>query len=243
MDSKIVSKIQKLLALSTSSNQGEAMNALSRANALMKEYDISVSDIEDNKLNNAYGEIVDIDHGEITSQSKYKHLVFTSISQLFKVLVMRSILNTHRHRITWIGRKFRIEIAIHTYQYLIDSIDRITPKELKGSDRKNFQLGAARNICDRIKDMMVEDKVDSHAGHELTENTVDRPNQGSIVLATHEIEIHAYLAEKFPGVKKQAIGIKYGNQSGYDAANNISLNSHLSGSSSSKELTLSAQNN
>lgn len=228
MEFKLVNKIQKLLALATSNNQNEAINALSKANALMLEYDITYADIESSELNTTYGEMVDIYNDEVTSQSKYKHLLFIAIGKLFKVCVMSVEVNPHRHKMAWIGRQYRVEIAIHTYSYLVDSIRRVTPKGLKGDDKKRFQLGAARNIQERIENMLVE-------------NIVNSSSQNSIVLVDYQKEIDTHLAEKFPGAKEKEISVKRGNQAGYDAANNISLNSHLNSSSSSNLRTLSPQ--
>jgi hypothetical protein len=219
-ESSIVAKIQKLLALSTSNNHNEAAAALHKANRLMQEHDISCADIQSNELNAAYGEVIEVTRGEVISQSKYKHLLFNAVGKLCKVRVIGVRINRQKYKLKWVGRQHRIEIAIHMYEYLLESIDRIMPAGLRGDRKKSFQIGAAINVYERVESMLEQNEID------LSNN----PDKISLAFVDNEQEIDRYM-DKYEGVVvTKKVDIKQGSLSGYKAANQISLATQIDNS-------------
>ncbi|SPT68080.1 Protein of uncharacterised function (DUF2786) [Anaerobiospirillum thomasii] len=109
----ILDKIQKLLALSKSTNPSEASIALNRAQKLMAEHNISSQDISLNSI--------DSQKYELKSYFRSKILIGTLASiicKAFGVDYFFNYVNSKPRGVTFVGNKDRMEIAIYTVTIL-----------------------------------------------------------------------------------------------------------------------------
>lgn len=122
MNEKIISKIQKLLALSKSTNEEEANLAFAKAKslALNHDLDLEIAAIQgiDTEEKQPFGE-EEIFNGKIPVINKY---VIHIIQDFFKVRAVYFTAN-RKTRITFFGRMNDIEIAKEVYCKLIQTFD------------------------------------------------------------------------------------------------------------------------
>lgn len=107
---KALDKIKKCLALSKSSNEHEAAQALKQAHSLMRLFNLDYDDVEKSQLNNAFSNI----KSGITT---WHTILISSISQAFSAVpTLNSGFNGDR--IEWHGYGVNAELASYTYQVL-----------------------------------------------------------------------------------------------------------------------------
>lgn len=109
----ILEKIQKLLALSKSTNPSEASIALNRAQKLMAEHNISSQDISLNSI--------DSQKYELKSYFRSKILIGALASIICKAFGLDyffNCVNSKLRGVTFVGNKDRMEIAIYTVTIL-----------------------------------------------------------------------------------------------------------------------------
>ncbi len=103
---KALEKIKKCLALSKSSNEHEAAQALKHAYALMKQFNIDLEEIEKSKLSISTGDIKG-------SMTVWHTLLITAISKAFTTVPILTGTS-----IKWHGHGLNSELAEYTYQVL-----------------------------------------------------------------------------------------------------------------------------
>lgn len=158
----IIERVQKLLALSTSSNANEAAAAAATANRLIDQYRLSTADLE-SKTEPA--EPIEEDDGYIYESGR----VNPWKTRLVDILVKHYGLaywndNTYatgrqvsRYRL--VGRKSDITIAKYMFAWLTTECQRLSDKEAKGKGRiyvNSYCIGFVRGIGTQLKSSRVE---------------------------------------------------------------------------------------
>lgn len=105
---KVLSKIQKLLALSESDNPHEAANALAKAQLLMEKHGLGVKELELSKMTRS-----DVDLPLKAARDMWGQQLAGLITVAFGV---RCILSTSY--VSFVGPTDRVEIAKYTYEVL-----------------------------------------------------------------------------------------------------------------------------
>ena len=144
MDAKIISKIEKLLNLSKSSNEHEAALALQRAQKLMKEHNIGGADILLSKFS-------DVEVKEIVGAKNTRPWVNALINLVCDSFGVNVVRTYHRaefgknghNMLTLFGDKQRVLLAKYCYEVL--------STQLKEA-RKNFNKKLPANIVDKWKE-------------------------------------------------------------------------------------------
>jgi len=134
MDERILDKIKKLLALAKStSSEHEAANAMRKVQALMKEYQVSDTDV-------ALHEIAERHTKRANSSSKqplWASLLSQTIARAFGIDYLLSWQPSIGLCITFIGPKDRVEIGAYCY-------DVLAPQLLKA--RRDFLAGLNKRL-------------------------------------------------------------------------------------------------
>lgn len=146
---KIIDKVRKLLALSTSSNEHEAALAASHAQRLLAEHNLAMSDLE---VKEAGADASDLDLKRKTVD-KWLRSLFGSVAAAFDCSAI-SISNSTTTRLRFIGCGEDPQVAMYTMQYLVKEIERLAKQFVKGlpphtnkaMHRKSFLLGAVNGV-------------------------------------------------------------------------------------------------
>jgi hypothetical protein len=140
-DKKILSKIQKLFALSRSPNLNEAAIALKKAESLMDEYNLS------------YGEVSFIEDYENLSGKK----VYQWESKIFFAVCFANNCvgaTDNGNGKLWItGREINTFLSKEMFRYLVETVNRIAKEQCKGKGHKynhDFKMSAAKTLAAKI---------------------------------------------------------------------------------------------
>ncbi len=133
---KIISRVKKLLALSSSPNQHEAEQASVMAFELMARYSIEMSAVE-GSLDN------EIKKEELISSGRLDSIIWDINQILDKYFYVSLVRYRDRYQkksvLKMMGKQHRIEIAKHVFNFLYDAVDRAWQdyrKTLKTMDRQ-----------------------------------------------------------------------------------------------------------
>lgn len=151
----IIKKIQKLLALSKSSNQAEAELAAIKANELLLKYKLSLSDIEETEESLAV-----VSYGDVfIKMHRWKLVILQAISSTNGCGVSIET-SGQRKRFKIVGEETNVKITKMTVDYLLKAIERISkgdiPKMAKSKYRDDFKFGMARGISSRLYNSVTE---------------------------------------------------------------------------------------
>lgn len=121
MEEKIVEKIKKLLALSKSPNENEAMAATLKAQALMAKYEIDLSQVETNE-DRKIVERIYCDNGK-HEMKKWKYGLATIVANNFMCKMF-----LYGTNVVFYGYEEDAEIALNTFRYLYEAGNRLALK-------------------------------------------------------------------------------------------------------------------
>lgn len=158
---KVVDKVKKLLALSSSDNENESELALLKANALLRKNGISNMDLsEDSK-------IYKLELKEVQSNAKYKAI--DSILSTFGVYVLWNGTRPRWSILEVSGELSSIKVAEYVFEFLDKELDHMWSKakkdhNLKGARAKNsFFRGVAQGYRLKLKAAEASEGADGTA--------------------------------------------------------------------------------
>jgi Protein of unknown function (DUF2786) len=203
-------KIRKLLALGESSNPNEAMAAITKANALIAESGIIITD--------GKAEVCKVTH---MSSSKYEQLhdcwILTGFENIygFKIFMSKATNACYLY-----GLPSSTAIALHMLDYIRDSMDtalkEIPVAEKRVKDfRKNFRRGYCLTIMERL--LALSKKPEASA----TNTLVLVPSLSSEI--DSKLKSEGYSVES----KKHKVYESAGLNQGVNAAGSLSLNKQV----------------
>lgn len=209
---KMVSKLQKLLALATSPNENEAVSAMDKAAELMEKFSLSMADISENG-NNKPGKIREnLVREDIPGMGKRRDLwesvLANGISKAFDVKLVNKpypSLDKNNVRMEWslcfMGFKADVEISIWLHKYLRRTIGRMSTSSYSNlNERNNFAHGMVSSICERLRKMYDKRNVISDC---------------KALVVVKDQAVKEFTAEHFPKlIKSQGVQLK-GNRSAY----------------------------
>ena len=153
----IIERVQKLLALSTSSNANEAAAAASAANKLIDQYRLSTADLESKT---ELVEPIEEDGGYIYETGRLNpwknSLVFVLVKHYGLAQWNDADYSTGRMvtRVKLVGRKSDITIAKYMFAWLTVECQRLSDQEAKGKGRiyvGSYCLGFVRGIAAQLQ--------------------------------------------------------------------------------------------
>ncbi|WP_341531308.1 DUF2786 domain-containing protein (plasmid) [Nostoc sp. UHCC 0302] len=228
---KVADKIKKLLALSQSPNEAEAMAAFAKAQEMLTRHNLSLADLGDSKAQQVQEEIV----------FEWQRLVS------WKVILMAGVCqanycfdftrkNHHGLQLIILGRPINIASARIQFEYLMETIERLA-KQTKGdacggqSLRKfqnAFKLGAANRLAVRIIENSERQKREGIAATSESEQVT-----AIVVRSLYErleAELKAYTSRNLKlkhGTLKPSWGSFDGFEAGQSAADSVSLHKQV----------------
>ena len=210
MNETVLAKVKKLFALSNSPNENEAALALEKAHALLKEYNLSMSDISPDSK---YG-IMEEEFLTGVNESKWKTLIIMGVTEANYCTVIK---NNRYSGFTYmiVGKPHNIAVAKEMATYLIDTVDRLA-KRFPANQRVSYKNGASYTLYKRLQDSLKKDTEECTA-----------------LVVQEKSMIKDFLSDK--NLKTKDITISSKSSTAYYKgtldANNISLNSQIGGSS------------
>lgn len=150
--SKIVDKIKRLFRLSASPNENEAVQAATKAQQLLLQHNLSMSDIykEDG------GETVEYEVEIFLNIPMWKRsLTFGVATSNLCVPIVKKEKDgdgRFRKRVLFVGRQENVVVAGLLYVYLKNEVDRLSKltKDTSLTYRTSFKLGCAKRVSQRL---------------------------------------------------------------------------------------------
>lgn len=163
----VLSKVKKLLALSSSSNEAEAALALEKAHHLLKEHNLSMNQIEKDTLY----DIKETVFHSFTNESKWKTVIIMGVAKANYCDTLTRTYGKHKESII-IGKEHNILVAVEITKYLIDTVERLC-KVLPANMRVSYKNGIAYRLYQRLEDSLKKEKVECTALVVQEEKMVD----------------------------------------------------------------------
>jgi hypothetical protein len=161
--SPIIEKVQKLLALSKSSNAHEAANAAGLANKLIDQYRLSAVDLESNLEEEL--EPIEEDSEYIYESGKitaWKSLLVSILVRHYGCAYWNDTTYTSGRKVSryrLVGKRSDIGIARYMFSYLTAECSRLAELEAKGCGRVfvgSYCQGFVRGVGEQLKASRVE---------------------------------------------------------------------------------------
>lgn len=128
VNEKILDKVRKLLALSESSNVQEAQAALAKANKLMNDHNLTMSEVEVREAEYLRSDWMDF----LTSvMQEWEVMIGCSVGELFNCRTITSpgVRGGRKPRISYFGSKLDTEVASFTFDQLRNRIQAMAYTE------------------------------------------------------------------------------------------------------------------
>lgn len=218
----IITLIQKLLALSKSSNENEAGLAAAKAQELLFKYNLELSEIEaaaDSSEKKAR-KTVTKDWDSVASPKNYGRWKVTLVHRISRYNFCDVILYG-RERVLIVGQPHNIAAVKELYSWIGEQILRFASEACRnytGFDRiptfrRSFLESAANTVCNRLYRQWEASKTASE-------------NSTALVIR-HEAMVKEYIEEQFPDLRKGRShrgGSSYdGHRAGIEAGNKVDI--------------------
>lgn len=157
MNDKIYDKISKLLSLANGSNfEDESNTALNMANALMEQYGISMTEIDEKSRESEYG--------KLTNSLKEKKLfkiwekeLLNALARLFYCRVVFTHDGSRKLEARVLGRESNVRTVILMNDWIANKIKEDSKKKFSETKQRNsYIIGCVANITSRISKTLKE---------------------------------------------------------------------------------------
>lgn len=248
---KVLDKVRKLLALSKSPNEAEATAAAEKAQALLAEYNLTMSEVD------LKAETISTDASTATESRPWTRLFATSLAELYfchYFYVFRKVPTKKRkcgyvrydvHAFT--GAKHNVEVAKLMFSYLVQTIDRLAHEAAKGYSVKersrfitSFRVACATRIGVRLEERLCKVKTPPApaeriaGGQQLALANLYSVSQQQVRDYLNSTELGRSLTIKD---QKRTISSMAGAIAGDEAGRKISLDTQISDGTKSRLLT------
>lgn len=189
MDFKIVEKIQKLLALSESSNEHEAHLSMLKAQQLLVKYKLSLKEVNEFKI---YDSSIKEKKSRISfTKAKWKAQLARLIADNFGCYYFLKTRNTNT--ITFFGREEDVVVCNILLEYAVDCIENVVKKlrykySKNGYSTKGLENDYAVGFITGLKKKFEEQKKENH-------------EWGLVLIKDNEV-VKGYEQKKFKGTVK-----------------------------------------
>ena len=166
---KIIERVQKLLALSKSSNEHEAALAAFHAQRLLSEHNLNISELE---IKETGATETKFKLRQMTAD-KWVILLLSAVARSFDCKTMFCSNGLDKASVMVIGCGKDSEVASYVMQYLLREINRLATLYVKSlttafninkqAYRKSYLLGASRGVISKLAEQKKEAPVTSTA--------------------------------------------------------------------------------
>tara|TARA_R110000744_G_scaffold111086_3_gene209301 strand:+ start:54 stop:767 length:714 start_codon:yes stop_codon:yes gene_type:complete len=230
---KIIDRMKKLLALSESTNEHEAMSATRKLHAMLAKHNVSINSLNEKE------ETVGKDC-EIVSCKPWKRRIAMNIAELYFCSFYFAS-GTKKNYYYFVGTESNRTFALHIFKMVVKVVEQESRRECtKEFGKRNssfinsFRVGAMARICQRCKDMVGDGKEGK-----LTDEDGSLLPALLSVYESHQINISAWLSENTQ-LKKVSNRTKANNQLGYskgqETGDRVQLNRTIQSNASPKML-------
>jgi len=213
---KIVDKIRKLLALSESSNEHEALLAMENANKLLMKHNLEMSDVSEVDLN----EMIEDDIISGKRIMTYKTNLLNSVMKLNNCEIIVHNRVRGEKIVKALGKKHNIQVSVSMYEYLIATMEKIAKKE-RVSNLNSFRIGFAYSINQKVNEIIRE--------RNKKQNEFDEACTALVVV--EKALVKKFMREKYPNIRttstKSSISDQASYMSGRSAGASVSLNAQV----------------
>lgn len=232
LDKSIIDKINKLLALASSSNENEAAVAAEKASLLLTQYNLTLADLGKDEFTDITEDVVETTNRFVT----WKMVLLGGIAKANGCMALH---NSYTGNMELIGNAASLIVCQHLYDYLSKTIEK-RAKYRKGRGRaylNAFRIGCATRLSERLAAQRKEMENSGLSGN------ADTPATPAIVVRSMFEKSAQAIAEylKQQGVtlttKSYQTSSETGFHSGYQVGNKINLNQQVKAGDNLKQLT------
>lgn len=201
---KVKDKIQKLLALSHSSNEHEAALAAQRAGEILAKYDLSMQEVEAHvQGDDELVTITEIDpYEQVNSKLQWEGSLAASLADIFECKCVRTTIKTpfgKEFKLEFMGVKHDVAITVYFFRYLRLRIQKESEKLQSKKDRYQFALGMIITITKRLNEMKrYKTKAYSQASEEARQNN---PEFHAMIPVEKALMIQDQFDKRHPDIK------------------------------------------
>ena len=138
MDQRIIEKLQKLLALAASDNEHEAGLAMSKAEALMREHNLSVADVAING-SGAYVQSEEV-NGLTKAVQKWEARLGSQIAWAFNGKSIRCTSPENGWYLTFVAGRTDLEIIVDLFERLRETVKRMSKAYVSRHYSPHFRI-------------------------------------------------------------------------------------------------------
>lgn len=153
---KMLERVRKLLALSTSSNENEAAIAAGKAQAILAEYNISMSEV--GNIHQDDDDDIIIDKMDAIRMKPWRRPLAQSVAQMYFCTYFYVNYGPKDHH-SFVGTEANTTVAKMMYIYLVNTIEKLAVDyaerdvpsiKARGSYRRSFRTACTQRLCWRI---------------------------------------------------------------------------------------------
>lgn len=208
MSDMILNKVKKLLNLGNSTNEKEAQSAIEKAHQLLKDYNLSITDIQEDSIY----DIIEEDIMESKTVSAWKWYIIVGVSK-FNYCKLISTKYPNKVIQQFVGKQHNIVVAKEMVNYLFSVVERLA-KNYGGDIRGDYKKGLAYRLCERLYELS------------KTEET-----QCTTLVIQEESMIDKYLKDNYSDLETKnrstSIRSRLAFDCGTEDADDISLNTQI----------------
>jgi hypothetical protein len=201
---KVIDRIRKLLALSTSPNENEAASAAQKAQSLLAEYNLELGDVVEKKKEQfKVGTPVAV-------PSSFKYPWVWRLGQAVAKLYFCDhyvVRYQKEDRHTFVGADHNIMVAQMMFVYLYQTVDRLAkqgaksvPEHERSPYRTSFRNTCTIRLCTRIRDMIEEAK----RGEAKSSTGTNLPALANLY-TSNAIALAGYMQQAVPNLKSKKL--------------------------------------
>ena len=167
MDTKIVDKIRKLLALGESPSEAEAQSAYAKAHELLRLYNLELSDITASVQSAVQGEVVDEGAHELLYERVLMGVIATANYCAFVIIKGRVPgAGKASYQYKLFGREANIATTMVMFEYLRGVVRRLADVALRSMEvehfvKKDFRIAMIRRLQERMEEQAIAEAQNS----------------------------------------------------------------------------------
>jgi len=218
---EIIDKVQKLLALTNSSFEGEARAAKQKAAELMARYSISMMDLSsEEKVKKAF---VRVEVKMVNGRAIWEGSLCVGTSKAFDCAVVRIDHGTH-FAICFLGTESDVELATYFYKYLRRTVGQMSVAfSSKKIEQDDYGRGIVQTVSERLEELY------------RMRNEVNSDCRDLVIVKQKGLEV--FVKEHFPRLingKNRAVGRSFVN--GKEDGKKVNLCRPVRGNEQSKQI-------
>lgn len=216
----VAKRIEKLLNLAKSGNEHEATAAMLKAHALMRQYSLSVADVDV-----LASDWLTVDCDTVGKRCEKRRNVLHVLAKFFDVEFFSQ--KTRAGRVYKVfGEQHKVSIALYVYNFLCATFERLWQEERKRSglsvsDRNSYFAGLQRGLSETLR------RNNPIVSEEQEQGLVKASNALAVALSQH-----------YPGLVSSKLRLKYTDavHLGQRDGKNINIREGVTSGSGQKQL-------